>query len=319
MSAWEIALDTQLDLRAALVRRDVISVMGMVDRGFSKTMAQDVFDNARNAIDVALPVYVVSDICRIWETAKSDFAPEILHPSDLLFPAGFAYLEGVAHWDTTASVLVPDDEYEGYLTPELTERAGSPIDAVLWAVDPPGERVGIWGFAYRKTLEDSGVQFEIEDGRFAYRGPDGPGTIKADNVCPMMMSAFGLYDFGRSADDTNSTEIGLAMQALWALMREFVPSRERVPRATRRRAIRADFPEPNDVTVIRLRRQSPHYHHDGESTPIEWDHRWIVRGHWRNQWHPSTHTHRQRFIAPYVKGPEDKPLRVTPKAVEFLR
>jgi hypothetical protein len=34
----------------------------------------------------------------------------------------------------------------------------------------------------------------------------------------------------------------------------------------------------------------------------------MVRGHWRNQWYPSLNAHRQRWISPYVKGPEDEEL-----------
>lgn len=49
----------------------------------------------------------------------------------------------------------------------------------------------------------------------------------------------------------------------------------------------------------------------GEGT--EWNHRWIVRGHWRNQWYPSTQVHRPKYVPSYVKGPEDKPLIVHDK------
>ena len=43
----------------------------------------------------------------------------------------------------------------------------------------------------------------------------------------------------------------------------------------------------------------------------EYYHRWLVRGHIRHQWHPSTKTHEVIWIDPYVKGPEDKPFRET--------
>jgi len=36
---------------------------------------------------------------------------------------------------------------------------------------------------------------------------------------------------------------------------------------------------------------------------------------WRNQWYPSLSQHRQKWISPYVKGPEDKPLVVRPRRV----
>lgn len=37
--------------------------------------------------------------------------------------------------------------------------------------------------------------------------------------------------------------------------------------------------------------------------------RWMVRGHWRQQWYPSRGVHRPIWINPHIKGPDDKPLR----------
>ena len=48
---------------------------------------------------------------------------------------------------------------------------------------------------------------------------------------------------------------------------------------------------------------------DAQSTDIDWQCRWFVRGHWRRQFYPSTHTNSPMWIVPYIKGPEDKPLK----------
>ena len=40
-------------------------------------------------------------------------------------------------------------------------------------------------------------------------------------------------------------------------------------------------------------------------------HRWLVLGHFRNQWYRSEQTHKVIWIAPYVKGPDDAPLKPT--------
>lgn len=40
----------------------------------------------------------------------------------------------------------------------------------------------------------------------------------------------------------------------------------------------------------------------------EWSGRWWVGGHYRAQWYPSLSAHRVIWVAPYVKGPDDKPL-----------
>lgn len=67
----------------------------------------------------------------------------------------------------------------------------------------------------------------------------------------------------------------------------------------------------SDVKVVSLRRMESQYEQRPQNhIDIEWSCRWIVNGHWRNQYHPSTGRHELKYILPYVKGPEDKPLRV---------
>jgi hypothetical protein len=42
---------------------------------------------------------------------------------------------------------------------------------------------------------------------------------------------------------------------------------------------------------------------------VDWQSRWMVRGHYRNQWYAATKTHRTIWVASYIKGPADKPIR----------
>lgn len=62
------------------------------------------------------------------------------------------------------------------------------------------------------------------------------------------------------------------------------------------------------VNVVVLRRPQES-NNKGEQVDTEWSCQWFVRGHWRQQYLPSTQTHRPTWIQPYVKGPEDKPLK----------
>lgn len=75
-------------------------------------------------------------------------------------------------------------------------------------------------------------------------------------------------------------------------------------RAARRRMQKLGQ-DPPRVRVISLRRSATGSS-DGESDR-EYHHRWIVKGHWRKQWYPSREVHRPVWIAPHVKGPDDKP------------
>lgn len=71
------------------------------------------------------------------------------------------------------------------------------------------------------------------------------------------------------------------------------------------------------VQIVRLPKR--HYVHgaDGEASLVDWSHRWMVTGHWRKQWYAKTEVHRPKWIAPYVKGPDDKPLLVKEKRYVF--
>lgn len=70
------------------------------------------------------------------------------------------------------------------------------------------------------------------------------------------------------------------------------------------------------VRVVELRRKQAKAEHSGEHDAVDWSHQWIVSGHWRQQWYPSLNANRPRWIMPYVKGPEDKPLK-PPRAKVF--
>lgn len=76
-----------------------------------------------------------------------------------------------------------------------------------------------------------------------------------------------------------------------------------------------DRPAPL-IQIVRLRTAERVRQETAEHESPEWSCQWIVRGHWRQQWYPSKGRHQPKFVAPYIKGPEDKPLR-TPKATVF--
>jgi hypothetical protein len=86
-----------------------------------------------------------------------------------------------------------------------------------------------------------------------------------------------------------------------------------------RKRLRRIKDDNDGVLVIRLRRQSVAREH-AEERDVDWSCRWVVGGHWRNQFYPSIGEHRQIWIAPYVKGPEEKDLRLhAGRAFEFTR
>jgi hypothetical protein len=185
-------------------------------------------------------------------------------------------------------------------------RVVSKVDAT--AVDAPGMTIG-----YYSWLPDAPYYDDYGDDmkRFAT-------TFGTD----LSMAHFEPWVFGTPYTvSTAQGDLTRFMQTLWRLMQQTIAEtyRERPSRASRRRAERAGAVEKY-VTVIRLRR--PHRPPAEGHVPaeVEWTHRWLVRGHWRNQWFPSMSAHRAIWISPFVKGPEDKPLEVSRlRAFEFVR
>lgn len=97
----------------------------------------------------------------------------------------------------------------------------------------------------------------------------------------------------------------------WLQQRIMVFSSGPIERHRRKQLAREhNAPIPSDVKVIQLRRSEsqsrPPSAPDGEH--IDWSCRWIVNGHWRNQ--PYKDERKLIYIMPYVKGPDDKPLKV---------
>jgi hypothetical protein len=83
-----------------------------------------------------------------------------------------------------------------------------------------------------------------------------------------------------------------------------------LPRPVRRREERAGRPAPR-VRLVDVRRPRRPPGPPGAHRDVDWSHRWVVRGHWRQQaYGPGRTLHRPRWIAPFVKGPDDKPLVV---------
>lgn len=113
--------------------------------------------------------------------------------------------------------------------------------------------------------------------------------------------------------DKSAREIGrfIAAGCAWLNQRVVTDGIGRVERHRRKQLAREYGAEVSDVKVIQLRRAESSSRGPFDSgEPVEWSCRWIVNGHWRNQYHPSTGKHELKYILPYVKGPDDKPLKV---------
>lgn len=84
----------------------------------------------------------------------------------------------------------------------------------------------------------------------------------------------------------------------------------KMDRAQRRRQEknRRNSQNQSVVRTVSLRRKITNQSR-GNETDHEWHCRWLVGGHWRKQWYSATKEHKPKYIAPYVKGPENMPLK----------
>lgn len=62
--------------------------------------------------------------------------------------------------------------------------------------------------------------------------------------------------------------------------------------------------------VVALRRRTPSGVSGEGERSVDWQCQWLVRGHWRRQFYPKANRNVPIFIEPYMKGPDDKPLKV---------
>lgn len=257
------------------------------------------------ALENAEPIYVAPDVTEIIDEARKSFEPEPIMPSDPITQAGFAYFP--------RSI-------------EIIDRKGATnfIRAMLWVpvLSANRNQVALWYATF--SHEDDPLVFHREWGNEMPHMPKWRRDISPlaelqllhGTSLPLSVE-FNSEDFhqdGVTYPDA-AKEMWALPQTVWRIAQQLVPAREPVGRSWRRDAARHGL-QRDDVTVIRLRKTKSKTDHE---TEVEWSNQWIVRGHWRNQWYASIKTHRQIWINPFVKGPDDKPLKITKRVWEFIR
>lgn len=324
MSArWEEALDAQLDIfrycETELGRyihsnwqpltgdgarssdrlvKDGDPISAFID-GPGSTVYEKLADRLPVMAFNADPIYVDPEMMTVWQAAEPSFQPEVIRAEDFITPAGFILLP--------RPYAMPDKHGK-----TITFRGvlWSPIN-VEWR-DPEGKR---WDDA-----PTGGVILTLwswlQD-RDDYYLAD---LARQTNWSLLHVMAMPFQVSVKHEDVETPGAIVRPVQCLLRLLSQTVaaPVQERASKPFRRRWERANWPEKR-VTVVRLRRPAGP-EHDVEHRTVDWSHRWLVGGHWRNQWYATLGVHRQIWISPFVKGPADKPLEVNKlRAFEWVR
>jgi hypothetical protein len=344
MSRWEQVLEDQIRLlnfwRSDQGLRYALGFAGDVKRkgraGADMYAAVPMIEAAK--LERGSPVWVDENVMDLVTAAAPSFKPEPFYPEELFCEEGFAVLPRPQYltdvngkrasfrafswgpilevWQTAreshpalhiclyAHADDGDDYSEEFIT-EAMERSGLSREEVVrnWKRTFGGSlsmfhSVPIrWGQPYEEVMNNPP-----------------PGGHPAETAAEEDASPYS----GRA--DVRS--LWQFLQAFFRLANQRVLTRThtRVRRPLRRDAARRGMKEGEGVLVVTLRRPktpSPEGHEPEEGN---WSRRWIVSGHWRNQWYPSLNRHQQIWIAPFVKGPEDKPLVLhADRVYEFTR
>lgn len=153
---------------------------------------------------------------------------------------------------------------------------------------------------------------DLEAGQTGYNGellwPDGDSW---SGWQPKTDQSWGKVDAREAAEMERRYIL-----ALFVLLRQriLVTSQHRPDRAARKRLERAGYEHEPLVRVVELRRKEVRDREHETHADVDWACRWVVGGHWHRY-----HTReglQPRWISPYLKGPNDKPLK-PPRAKVF--
>lgn len=136
-----------------------------------------------------------------------------------------------------------------------------------------------------------------------------PPRLLANSVVAWQTKEELRGEFNEKYADRHRGGTAPLLKTLWRLMQqeEISESSRMDPSRASSKRIRRSGGEPGQVRIVDLRRKTGGSQ-GRERYAREYDHRWPVRGHWRNQWYPSLGLNRPKWIEPHVRGPEDAPL-----------
>lgn len=144
---------------------------------------------------------------------------------------------------------------------------------------------------------------------------------RPDGVPRFLPVSFDLIEFGEQRVPDWPDQLVNIIPAFIALSKQriAVTRSEHPPRPFGRRAGRAGLPDMISVVTLRRAFQRNLDSELAEGGEVHWSHRWLVEGHWRQQWYPTEVRHRPIWICAYVKGPEDKPLVIKRRVFAAVR
>jgi len=261
---------------------------------------------------------VREEICTLISTASESLPPEALYREDVFCPRGLVIMEKPYMAKTI------EGEWVG-------------IHALSWVHMP--RIASVVDQEKFQNLEAGSLEMDDRGGATIYEFSNLEGIRGDKNILPsslLWIMDIDIWTYGRQwrrrrkeeelpktiklprLVDEDQEKKRKWILTLWRLIRQkiIITERQKIERQAKRLAARNDI--QTEIQVIRLREQV-HASEDGDGDGIEWSHRWMVRGHWRDQWYPRKTRHEKIWVNPYVKGPEDKPLIVKNRVFQVER
>jgi hypothetical protein len=233
--------------------------------------------------------YVEADMTELAKHASESFPDFTLTPEDLPSDYGVLYSpEPLWRFDRDAVHGVA----WGPLHPDLWEISGIGVVYLLHR-DDMIVADGITDPTQQAWIRQSLPQLHIRGGMSVWEYGD-----------PALED---LEDIKRRGLPTSPAMI---VKAAWVLMQQEGLAREsevELDRMSKKRLRRNGGDPEAKVRLITLRRPTKPASERGMSER-DYQHQWVVRGHWRQQWYPSRNVHRPIWITPHIKGPEGAPL-----------
>jgi len=189
------------------------------------------------------------------------------------------------------------------------------FDGLSWFGTENGCHIGMFNSSYKLAYLDSkfcpfGVRYKDLPERDLPDGKLGPPAAPFKPDPAALKNA--LREAARRGKAGWQEPFAISFMRLpkvfWLFIQETILRTEDYSdRAARRRLLRKGSNFSGSKVKLVMLRRAVYGKTDGHSE-VNWSHRWMVSFHWRNQWHPRQKVHRLRPIAPYEKGPKDKPL-----------
>lgn len=279
---------------------------------------------------------VTEEMGMFLEAAAGTLPAFPLQASDLPCPRGFVYLEkGIVIYDRKSKpIVLKGFSWAASGVTETNDRQHlNEIRSGAAAKDV--EHTGVWISLWTDPDDPEDMNYEqFHEIPWSVRGPM---VWVSDFPWMFGMSWYGLGEYIVNVDsdrpgsapadvllDQNTRTMRILAAFFRVVMEPWVSQDAVLPtRPARRRRERLSIQLPEEtVRVITLRRSREGYVppvSDQEREEPFYSHRFMVRGHWRNQWYPKEQRHAPRWIAPYIKGPDGTPLVVHDHVYEWSR